>query len=74
MTGRRAAFLDRDGTIITDMHYVARPDDVHLVPTAAEAIRTLNERGIVVVVDSVIDALATVRAVGARWLVRGGDQ
>ena len=50
MTGRRAAFLDRDGTIITDMHYVARPDDVHLVPTAAEAIRTLNERGIVVVV------------------------
>jgi D-glycero-D-manno-heptose 1,7-bisphosphate phosphatase len=47
---RRAAFLDRDGTIIEDVHYIARPEDVRLRPGAAEAIRTLNERGIVVVV------------------------
>jgi D-glycero-D-manno-heptose 1,7-bisphosphate phosphatase len=47
---RRGAFLDRDGTIIEDVHYIARPDDARLRPGAAEAIRTLNERGIVVVV------------------------
>ena len=50
MTARRAAFLDRDGTIIEDVRYIARPDDVRLQSGAAEAIRTLNERGIVVVV------------------------
>lgn len=47
---RRAAFLDRDGTIIDDVHYIARPEDVHLRPGAAEAIATLNARGVVVVV------------------------
>ena len=50
MTARRAAFLDRDGTIIEDVNYIARPEDVRLLPGAADAIRTLNERGIVVVV------------------------
>jgi D-glycero-D-manno-heptose 1,7-bisphosphate phosphatase len=50
VSGRRAAFLDRDGTIITDMHYIARPEDVRLVPAAADAIRALNENGVAVVV------------------------
>ena len=47
---RRAAFLDRDGTIIEDVNYIARPDQVKLRPAAAEAIALLNERDIVVVV------------------------
>jgi histidinol-phosphate phosphatase family protein len=50
VSGRRAAFLDRDGTIIEDVSYIARPDDARLRPGAAEAIRTLNERDIAVVV------------------------
>ena len=50
MTARRAAFLDRDGTIITDVSYIARPEDVRLVPGAATAIRRLNDHGIPVVV------------------------
>ncbi len=50
MSGRRAAFLDRDGTIIEDVNYIARPEDVRVRPGAVEAIRTLNERDIVVVV------------------------
>ena len=36
---RPAAFLDRDGTIIEDVSYISRPDQVQLRPTAAEAIR-----------------------------------
>lgn len=50
MTARRAAFLDRDGTIITDVSYIARPEDVRLVPGATTAIRRLNDNGIPVVV------------------------
>ena len=43
MSGVPAAFLDRDGTIIKDYHFIARPDDVVLLPGAAGAIRRLND-------------------------------
>lgn len=43
-------FLDRDGTIIEDTHFISRPDDVRVLPGAAEAIARLNARGIPVVV------------------------
>jgi len=46
----RAAFLDRDGTIIRDAGYVDTPDRVELIPGAPEAIRLLNEYGWPVVV------------------------
>lgn len=47
---QRAAFLDRDGTIIEDVSYISRPDQVQLRPTAAEAIGLLNAHDIAVVV------------------------
>lgn len=47
---RPAAFLDRDGTIIEEAHYLARPEQVRLVPGAAAAIASLNAAGIAVVV------------------------
>ena len=52
MTGaaRRAAFLDRDGTIIRDAEYLASPDGVDLLDGAADAVRRLNEAQIPVVV------------------------
>ncbi len=43
-------FLDRDGTIIEDRHYVARPSEVRLLPGAAEAIGRLNRENVPVVV------------------------
>jgi D-glycero-D-manno-heptose 1,7-bisphosphate phosphatase len=49
---RRAALLDRDGTIIVDAHYLADPDRVVLLPGAAEAIRLLAKAGIPAVVCS----------------------
>ncbi len=42
---RRAAFLDRDGTLIEDAHYLADPDRVRLLPDAADAVRRLNAAG-----------------------------
>ena len=50
MTPRPAAFLDRDGTIIRDTHYLHDPDDVVLMPGAASAIRRLNDAGLPVIV------------------------
>ena len=50
MSGRPAAFLDRDGTIIVDVEFIARPEDVQLLPDAAAAIARLNAAAIPVVV------------------------
>lgn len=49
-TGRAAVFLDRDGTIIDDVHYIARPELVRLRPGAANAIARLNRARIPVIV------------------------
>jgi D-glycero-D-manno-heptose 1,7-bisphosphate phosphatase len=49
--GRRSAvFLDRDGTIIEDVVYLRDPDDARLIPGAAQAIKRLNDRGILAIV------------------------
>ena len=50
MSGRPAVFLDRDGTLIEDRHYLRDPDQVHLLPGAAEAVRRLDQAGLPVVV------------------------
>jgi D-glycero-D-manno-heptose 1,7-bisphosphate phosphatase len=43
-------FLDRDGTIMEDAHYISSPDQVRLLPGAATAIKRLNDAGIRVIV------------------------
>ncbi len=47
---RRAAFLDRDGTIGEELGYVNHIDRFQIFPFAAEAIRQLNEAEIPVIV------------------------
>ncbi|MGQ0641199.1 MAG: D-glycero-alpha-D-manno-heptose-1,7-bisphosphate 7-phosphatase [Gemmatimonadaceae bacterium] len=47
---QRAAFLDRDGTLIEDRHFLADPDAVVLLPNAAAAVRTLNAADVLVIV------------------------
>jgi len=44
--GGRAAFLDRDDTIVVDRHYMNDPDQLELLPGAARAIRELASEGI----------------------------
>ena len=46
---RRAAFLDRDGTIIEEVGYLDRPERVALYPWTIDAIRALNRAGLAVV-------------------------
>ena len=47
---RPAAFLDRDGVLIVDSGYPHRPDQLVLIPGAAEAVKRLNEAGYVTVI------------------------
>jgi D-glycero-D-manno-heptose 1,7-bisphosphate phosphatase len=46
---RPAVFVDRDGTLIRDLHYLADPAGVELLPGAAEAVARLNRAGVPVV-------------------------
>ena len=48
--GRRAVFLDRDGTIVAERYYLADPERVELIEGAAEAMRGLSEMGYALVV------------------------
>ena len=50
MTQRPAAFLDRDGVLIVDSGYPHRPDQLVLIPGAAEAVKRLKEAGYVAVI------------------------
>jgi D-glycero-D-manno-heptose 1,7-bisphosphate phosphatase len=48
---RPAIFLDRDGTIVEDdAGFLHEPEKVKLLAGAADAIRRLNERGLLVVI------------------------
>jgi D-glycero-D-manno-heptose 1,7-bisphosphate phosphatase len=46
---RPAAFLDRDGTVIVEREFLARPDDVELLPGAAQALKRLADAGFALV-------------------------
>ena len=43
---RAAVFVDRDGTLIEDRHYLGDPAGVALLPGAGEAVARLNEIGL----------------------------
>jgi lipopolysaccharide heptosyltransferase II len=48
--GRRAIFLDRDGTLLDLVPYLHDPAQVRLVPGAAEALRAARQAGFALVV------------------------
>lgn len=47
---RRAVFLDRDGTINVEKDYLYQAKDFEFIPGAPEAIRLLNQAGILVII------------------------
>lgn len=50
MTLRAAAFLDRDGTLIRDAHFLREPAGVELLPGVTQALQRLDAAGIALVV------------------------
>jgi D-glycero-D-manno-heptose 1,7-bisphosphate phosphatase len=47
-----AVFLDRDGTIIEERHYLHRPEDVVLFPGVGQALKQLREGGFLLFIVS----------------------
>ena len=50
MKKRKAVFLDRDGTIVVNSDYLSSPDQLRLLPNAAQGIRLFKEYGYLVIV------------------------
>ncbi len=48
--GRRAVFLDRDGTINREVDYLSNPDDFEFLPGAIQALKDLKAAGFALVV------------------------
>lgn len=46
----RAVFLDRDGTLNVDRHYLSRPEQFELIPGTGPALRRLQDAGFLLVV------------------------
>ena len=47
---RFAVFVDRDGTICFDKHYLSDPNGLELIPTVAEGIKRLNDAKLTVII------------------------
>jgi D-glycero-D-manno-heptose 1,7-bisphosphate phosphatase len=47
---RRAVFLDRDGTINEEVNYLSRPEQLRLLPNAAEGIKLLRAKGFLAII------------------------
>ncbi len=47
-----ALFVDRDGTIIEDRHYLSNPSDVQLLPRAADGLAEARRKGYKIVIVS----------------------
>lgn len=52
MSAQPAVFLDRDGTIIRDVGYLSRIEDIEWFPWSIDAIRLLNRAGFLVCVTT----------------------
>ncbi len=44
-----AVFIDRDGTVVLDKHYLADPRGLEVIPTVPEGIRKLNDANVPVI-------------------------
>ena len=49
---RPALFLDRDGVVVEEVHFLHRPEDVRLVPGAAAVLAFARRQGIAVVLTT----------------------
>ncbi|HEX5069374.1 MAG TPA: HAD family hydrolase [Vicinamibacterales bacterium] len=52
MSARPAVFLDRDGTLIHDVGYLSRVEDVQWFPYSIEAVRLLSRAGFLVCITT----------------------
>ena len=47
---RKAAFLDRDGTLIEEVNFLSKVDDLRIFPFTFEAVKRLKDAGFLIIV------------------------
>ena len=47
---QKAAFIDRDGTLIEEVNFLSKLSEMRLFPYSAEAVKLLNDNGFLVIV------------------------
>ncbi len=47
---RKAVFIDRDGTLVEEVNYLSRVEDLRLFPFTVEAISQLKDAGFLLIV------------------------
>ena len=52
VSGRKAAFFDRDGTLMEEVHYCGDPAKVKVFPNVPEALRALKQAGFLNIIVS----------------------
>jgi len=50
LTGRKAVFIDRDGTLIDEVNFLSRVEDLRFFPFTLEAVKLLKDNGFLVIV------------------------
>jgi D-glycero-D-manno-heptose 1,7-bisphosphate phosphatase len=50
MAGKPAVFVDRDGTICFDKHYLADPAGLEFIPTVVDGLRKLTKAGVPIII------------------------
>src|SRR6476619_4456000 len=50
--GKKAVFVDRDGTLVEEVNFLSRTEDLSLFPFTSEAIALLKQSGFLVIVVS----------------------
>lgn len=53
-----AVFLDRDGTLIREVNYLSRPEEIEILPGVGDALRSLREYGFKLIVVTNQSAVA----------------
>lgn len=48
--GRKAVFLDRDGVLIHDVHYLSDLSDIHFYPDVPDGLKRLQDEGYLLIV------------------------
>ncbi|HTK25972.1 MAG TPA: HAD family hydrolase [Pyrinomonadaceae bacterium] len=48
--GRKAVFIDRDGTLIEEVNFLSRVEDLRFFPFTLEAVKLLKDNGFLVIV------------------------
>ena len=68
MDKNRALFLDRDGTLIRDCHYLSDPDKVEVISGVGESLKKASHAGFLLFLHTNQSGIARDIMIGLRFM------